>query len=94
MELEPEYVDYCIYSGVMKYELDPATDRVRDFYELMERDGQISPEESIDFEQHMDLSIYREALTRLIERYPDNSVYTDLLDLIERDNTVFINNNK
>lgn len=93
-ELEPEYVDYCIYSGVMKYELDPATDRVRDFYELMERDGQISPEDSIDFEQHMDLSIYREALTRLIERYPDNSVYTDLLDLIERDNTVFISNNK
>lgn len=89
--LEPDFVEYCVFSGVMKYEIDPATDRVRDFYELMKRDNQINPSDETSIDDHMDLSIYMEALRRLIEREPDEKIYRQLLDTIDRDNIVFVN---
>ena len=86
--LEPDYIDFSIYSQVMKYELDPATDKVRDFYELMLRNEQIAPDEDVDIENQMDYLIYQEALERLVARYPDQALYQELLDNIGRDNRI------
>ena len=86
--LEPDYIDFSIYSQVMKYELDPATDKVRDFYELMLRNEQIAPDEDVDIENQMDYLVYQEALERLVARYPDQALYQELLDNIGRDNRI------
>ena len=88
--LDEEFVDYCVYSGIMKYELDPATDKIREFYDIMIRSEQINPPEDLDFDQHMDLSIYQEALERLIDREPNETVYRQLFDQIVRDNSEYM----
>ncbi|HHX37173.1 MAG TPA: ABC transporter substrate-binding protein, partial [Clostridiaceae bacterium] len=84
--LERDFVEYMIYSGVLKYELDPATDKVRDFYEIVTAFDTI-PKTDVDLDLHLDYSIYQEALERLSERYPDESMYQELLDTIHRDNS-------
>ena len=86
--LENDYVEYSIYSGVMKYELDPATDRVRDFYQVMENIGEINPSNDINIDNHMDISIYQEALERLCKQYPEEQVYSDLFSTISEHNSV------
>ena len=40
-----EYVDYCVYADVMKISMDPAKNRIQDFYEVMDSNGDI-PENS------------------------------------------------
>lgn len=84
--LERDYVDYCLYGGAMSYELDPATDKVKEFYDLMRDMGALDIKEGVDIQQHLDNAIYRDALERLTERYPDNTTYRSLLDNIGRDN--------
>lgn len=82
-----EYVDYCLYEQVMIITLDPAKNRVQDFYQVMVANGDISPDSNWDIHKNVDSSIYKEALDEMARRYPDESVWQELL-------TAYIENNE
>lgn len=81
-----EYVDYCLYADVMKITMDPAKNRVQDFYEDMQNNGDIPEDSQWDIDKNVDSTIYKDALDEMISRYPDDQMFQDLLTAYEQDN--------
>ena len=73
---QPEdYVKYCLYSNVMVITMDPAANRIRDFYEIMGKNGDLPKNPKKDIENNIDASIYREALDEMLKRYPNDAAF-------------------
>lgn len=81
-----EYVDYCIYSGVMKISMDPAKNRVQDFYQVMEENGDIPEDSQWDIEKAVDSSIFEEVLNTMIKREPEEVMWQDMKEEFEENN--------
>lgn len=81
-----EYVDYCIYSGVMKISMDPAKDRVQDFYQVMEENGDIPKDSQWNIEKAVDSSIFEEALDIMLKREPEEALWQDMKKEFEENN--------
>lgn len=81
-----EYVDYCLYSGVMKISMDPAKDRVQEFYEVMDSNGDIPEGSKWDLDENVDVTIYQEALEGLMEREPEEALWQELFERFEESN--------
>ena len=75
-----EYVWNCIYDGVMKISMDPCANRVQEFYSAMIANGDISASADPDITGHVDSTIYYDALTEAISRYPDFQPYGEMMD--------------
>lgn len=75
-----DYVWNCIYDGVMKISMDPARERVEDFYQVMKDNGDIDASAPDVMGDHVDPSIYYDALTAVMERYPDFAPYAEMMD--------------
>lgn len=75
-----EYVWNCIYDGVMKISMDPCANRVQEFYSAMIANGDISASADPDITGHVDSTIYYDALTEVISRYPDFQPYGEMMD--------------
>lgn len=73
-----EYVEYCLYAEVMKIQLDPCKNNVKEFYKVMERTGRVESGKDDVIENAIDPTIYKEALDRLIEEYPEEELYKQL----------------
>lgn len=81
-----EYVDYCLYANVMKISMDPAKNRIQDFYEVMEANGDIPKGGSWDIDKAVDVTIYKEALEEMADRYPEDDLWPRLLKEYEENN--------
>ena len=60
-----------MYDGVMKISLDPAKNRVAEFYQVMKDNGDIAADTPEQIEEAVDVTIYQDALKIMAERYPD-----------------------
>lgn len=90
-----EYVENVIYgtstyTAAMTYELDPYTDDVKSFYADMVDNGDIEDTNKDLILDHMDSTIYHQALEALIERGDNKSYYEDLLATYKKHNTLGI----
>ena len=74
------YVRNCIYDGVMKISMDPSANRVQEFYEIMIGNGDIAADTPYQMKDHVDSTIYYDALQAVMERYPDFSGWQTMLD--------------
>ena len=84
--LDEQYVRNCIYDGVMKISMDPAAKRVQEFYEVMQANGDIPADSEYDMNDHVDATIYYDALTAVMERYPTFSGWQDMMDAYKENN--------
>ena len=84
--LDEQYVDNCIYDGVMKISMDPSANRVQEFYEIMQANGDIAVDSEYDMTDHVDSGIYYDALTTVMERYPDFDGWTAMMEAYEENN--------
>lgn len=91
---QPEdYVEATMYStdtytAAMKFEMDPMTDDVKAFYEDMVDNGDLENADKSIILQHMDSSIYYNALQTLIERGEDKTFYEGLMTEYKTHNTL------
>lgn len=74
------------YKSPMIVDLDPSTDAVADFYETMKLNGDIDADTAYDINDYMNTSIYENALNVMMEREPDNTLWTDLYKSFESKN--------
>lgn len=84
--LDEQYVYNCIYDGVMKISMDPSANRVQEFYEIMQANGDIAADSEYDMTDHVDSGIYYDALTTVMERYPDFDGWTAMMEAYEENN--------
>lgn len=82
---DAEYVENVIYGtdtydAAMKISLDPNKNRVCEFYEIMKANGDIDANTKYTMEDHMDITIYKDALNEMINRNPGNKIFTQLMD--------------
>ena len=81
-----QYVWNCIYDGVMKISMDPCANRVQEFYDIMIANGDIPADSGYSMEDHVDSTIYFDALTACMERYPEFKGFQDMMDLYGTNN--------
>ena len=75
-----DYVWNCIYDGVMKISMDPSRERVEEFYQVMKDNGDIDASAPDVMGDHVDPSIYHDALTAVMDRYPDFAPFAEMMD--------------
>ncbi len=73
-----DYVWNCIYDGVMKISMDPAQNRVEEFYDVMRANGDLDASAPGDMGEHVDPTIYQDALAEVIARYPDFAPFAEM----------------
>lgn len=83
---EEDYVRYCIYESPMKISMDPAVDRVLEFYQIMKDNGDIPQDTPYDMADAVDSTIYQDALNEMMARYPDYEPFQALMAEFERNN--------
>ena len=76
------------YVAAMKFEMDPQTDAVVDFYGDMIDNGDIENKDKELIKKHLDSSIYKVALDTLIERGENKDFYNGLLTKYNKQNTL------
>ena len=74
------------YTPAMRVSLDPDKDACVAFYEAMEAIGQIE-DSAVDWDSYVVTDVYGEALGRLAEREPENSLWQELLAYFEEHNS-------
>ena len=75
------------YDAAMTISLDPCKTAVEAFYETMKANGNIDANTTFDMADHIDTTIYKAALETMLEREPDNTLWTDLAVEFEANNT-------
>ena len=84
---QPEdYVKYCLYANVMVVTLDPAANRIKDFYRVMEKNGDLPANHKKDISANIDVKIYREALAEVVRRYPQDKNFKKMEQAFAADN--------
>jgi NitT/TauT family transport system substrate-binding protein len=76
------------YVAAMKFEMDPCTDAVVNFYGDMVDNGDIENKDKDLIKSHIDSSIYKVALDTLIQRGENKDFYNKLLDKYNKQNTL------
>ena len=80
------YVKYCIYDGCMKISMDPAKNRVVEFFDVMKANGDIDADVENTMADHVDSTIYLDALNVVLERYPDDVHFQEMLETYDANN--------
>lgn len=68
------------YDNAMIISLDPNKNKVVEFYEIMKANGDIAADTAYTMEDHVDVTIYEDALTELLDREPDHAIFSQLQD--------------
>ena len=84
--LEPEYVENCLYDGVMKVTMDPMAVRCEEFYDSMRANGDIAADAPEDLGEAVNSDVYAQALARMHARYPDWDAYVTLKTAFDENN--------
>ena len=84
-----KYVDFdktvisdSIFSEHFNYSPDPNKKAIEQWWNLLNTIGYINSDENI--EQHIDTSVYKQALDELITKSPDNENYKELLEFYNK----------
>ncbi len=73
-----EYVESGLYGKyASRYNPSPATKKVSEFYGYLKQEGVVKSE-SIKIQDHIDVSIFKEALEDILNRYPNDKDYLAL----------------
>lgn len=81
-----EYVRYCVYESVMRISMDPRRERVLEFYQTMQDNGDISADTPYRMEDAVITSVYEEALRRVRVRWPEDTRFARMQKDFEADN--------
>lgn len=68
------------YKNAMIISIDPNKNKVVEFYEIMKANGDISPDTEYAMEEHVDTSIYEDALKIMIDRGSNKEIFTQLMN--------------
>lgn len=83
-----EFVENNIYNSCIKYTPDPYSDAIGPFYEVCRNmDFFDDPENAPDVYDHVDISLYQEALDEIMAEYPGDAVYEELYEIFQRQNS-------
>ncbi len=83
---DKEYVEAIMYGlkdtykNAMIISIDPNKNKVADFYEVMKADGDIAADTEYIMEDHVDTSIYEDALKIMIDRGSNKELFTQLME--------------
>ena len=80
------YVEAAMYNGVMIPGLDPNTNKIEEMYEAMKANGDIDADTEVDIADHVDSTIYKDALDAMKDRFEDKALYDKLLAEYEENN--------
>jgi NitT/TauT family transport system substrate-binding protein len=81
-----EYVEAVMYGLKRKYKnamiisIDPNKNKVVEFYEIMKANGDIAADTPYRMEDHVNTSIYEDALKIMIERGSNEDIFNQLMD--------------
>lgn len=70
---------------------DPLFNKVEELYNAQVEQGLITPVEGVNLRDHIDVPLFEEAAKELIEEYPDEPAYQEILDLYYETNTNYFN---
>ena len=84
-----EYVDNYLFVNRTLLTLDPNESGVITFYQALGDTGYFDTS-AVDVADHIDTSVYAEALSEVLERYPDDEFYQDKLELYREYNQALI----
>lgn len=86
-----EYIQQNIYVDRIRFTPDPYSDAIVPFYEILRQmDFFEDPDTDIDVRDHIDISIYKQALDEIVAEYPNDATYQELVELFEQQNQNFI----
>lgn len=75
------------YTPVMRLSLDPDKDACVQFYEALVNIGEISDSVEVDWDSYVVTDVYGTALQTLLEREPDNALWSELQSYFETHNS-------
>lgn len=84
-----EYVDDYLFVNRTLLTLDPNESGIITFYNALGDTGYFDTS-AVDVADHIDTSVYAEALSEVLERYPDDEFYQDKLELYREYNQALI----
>lgn len=85
---EEAFVEDNIYNSCIKFTPDPYSDAIGPFYEVLRKmDFFDDPKNAPDVYEHVDITLYQQALNEILEEYPDDEVYQELKEIFERQNS-------
>ena len=87
MSVDDEVIDKIVNEEHSHYSADPSSEKVVEMWEQMQDIGYIDNVEEIDINSYINIELYENALKELIEEYPDEVFYKDLLDKFYEQNT-------
>lgn len=76
------------YKNAMIISIDPNKKKVVDFYEVMKANGDIAADTEYSMEDHVDSTIYEDALKVLMERNAGDKLWEDLMESFKTNNTL------
>ena len=80
---EPDYVETYLYGGVTKYAVDPNTNGIVKYVEAANNSGLLKSSgidfSTYDIRSNIDTSAFSAAINALVEAYPDNAFYAEIL---------------
>lgn len=86
-----EFVEDNVYNSCIKFTPDPYSDAIGPFYEVLRQmDFFDDPENAPDIYDHVDISLYQQALSEIMEEYPDDEVYQELYEIFLRQNSTLL----
>jgi len=86
---DPEFVEQNVYNVRISFTPDPYADAVAPFYNVLGLMKFFENEDaaSVNVMDHVDVSLYKHALDEIMAEYPNDPVYTQLLDIYTRQNS-------
>lgn len=84
-----EYVDNYLFVNRTLLTLDPNESGIITFYQALGDTGYFDTS-AVDVADHIDTSVYAEALSQVLERYPGDEFYQDKLELYREYNQALI----
>ena len=78
LKLEPDLIRADTYTNkTFESNPDPLKKGTLDFWKTM-KEIKYLPETDVDVNQHIDTTIYREALDEVLKRHPDDPIYKEM----------------
>ena len=84
-----QYVSDLLFVNRTVLTLDPNEKGIITYYNSLDSIGYFDGS-AADIEDHIDTSVYAEALQTVLERYPDDAFFQDKLELYREYNTALI----
>jgi NitT/TauT family transport system substrate-binding protein len=98
IEQDYEYVEKYIATpnsidtgGLVQYKNlvspDPLYNKIAELYQVSLDTGVFEQVDGVNIKEHVDISLFKDAIDQLLKEYPDDETYKKILELYERDNS-------